>query len=105
MGRGDVPSGEIAATGMGNLALADQRLHRVPDLLPGTRPVHMVHLVAIDVIGPEPFRPAAGAANVTGRQATIVPSCGFSGRNAKPSQVLEKIGAPHRVMMRTTSTQ
>lgn len=36
---------------LGDLALANQLLHRLPDFLPGYGPVDVVHLVKIDVVG------------------------------------------------------
>ncbi len=55
---GDVPAGEVAGADVDDLALGDQHLHRLPDLLPGSRPVDVVHLVEVDVVGLQP--PQAG---------------------------------------------
>ena len=49
-----VPGGEVATADVADLALADQLLHRLPNLLPRRRPVDMVHLVQVDVIGLQP---------------------------------------------------
>src|SRR4051794_15455319 len=48
---GDVPSREVAAAGVEDLALRAQGLHRLPDLLPWRVPVDVVHLVEVDVVG------------------------------------------------------
>ena len=45
LGEGHVPGGEVAAADVADLALADQLLHRLPDLLPRRGPVDVVHLV------------------------------------------------------------
>ena len=70
---GHVPGGEVAAADVADLALADQLLHRLPDLLPRRGPVDVVHLVQVDVIGLQPpqarFRRAA---DVVGGQPAVV---------------------------------
>src|SRR3954463_8118930 len=45
------PAGKIAASDIGDFALADELLHRLPDLLPRRPPVDVVHLVEINVVG------------------------------------------------------
>jgi hypothetical protein len=73
LGQGHVPGGEVAAADVADLALADQLLHRLPDLLPRRGPVNVVHLIQVDVIGLQPPQARlAGAANVVGRQPAIV---------------------------------
>src|SRR5689334_13439376 len=47
----DVPAREVAAADVHDLALRDELLHRLPDLVPGRVPVDVVHLVEIDAIG------------------------------------------------------
>ena len=37
-----------------DLTLADQRVHGLPDLLPGTVAVHVVHLVEVDRLRAQP---------------------------------------------------
>jgi hypothetical protein len=51
LGSGDIPSSEIAATDVNHLALLHQEFHRLPDLLPRSVPIDVVHLVQVDVIG------------------------------------------------------
>src|SRR5438105_2083222 len=71
--KGHVPGGEIAAADVADLAVADQLLHRLPDLFPRRGSIDMVHLVQVNVIGLQPpqarlTRPA----DVVGRQPTVV---------------------------------
>src|SRR5438270_181402 len=47
----DVPAGEVRAAHVEHLALTDQLLHGLPDLLPRGRAVDVVHLVEVDVVG------------------------------------------------------
>lgn len=47
---GDVPPGEVAASGVQDLALLYCDLHRLPDLVPGGGAVDVVELVEVDVI-------------------------------------------------------
>src|SRR5215211_1007791 len=73
LGEGHVPAGEVPAADVADLALADQLLHRLPDLRPRRGPVDVVHLVQVDVIGLQPpHARLAGAANVVGRQSAVV---------------------------------
>lgn len=51
----DIPSGKVRGADIGELALADQLFHRLPDLLPRRRTVD-VDLVEIDVVRLQPFR-------------------------------------------------
>jgi hypothetical protein len=50
----DVPAGEVAAADTADLPLPNQLLHRLPDLLPRSGPVHVMHLIQIDMVGAEP---------------------------------------------------
>ena len=54
VGPGDVPAGEVAAADVDDLALADELLHRLPDLLPGRVPINVVHLIQVDDVGLQP---------------------------------------------------
>src|SRR5690606_37685874 len=49
----DVPGGEVAAADVEDLALAEQLLHRLPDLLPRRAAIDVVHLVEVDPIRAE----------------------------------------------------
>ncbi|KAG0922913.1 hypothetical protein G6F32_014469 [Rhizopus arrhizus] len=47
--------------------------HGLPDLFPGRGPVHVVHLVQVDMVGLQPAQAGlAGAADVVRRQTTII---------------------------------
>ena len=73
MGQGYVPGGEVAAADVADLALADQLLHRLPDLLPRRGPVDVVHLVQVDVVGPQPSQARlARPPQVVGGQPAVV---------------------------------
>ena len=50
VGPGDGPSRKVAGAGIGDLALSDQPVHRLPDLFDRRSPVDVVHLVEIDVV-------------------------------------------------------
>ena len=53
----------------------DELLHRLPDLLPRRASVDVVHLVQVDVVGPQSTKTVlAGLADVVRREATIVGS-------------------------------
>src|SRR6202035_2036259 len=72
-GLGDVPAGEVGGPGVKDLALRDEHLHRLPDLVPRGVPVDMVHLVQVDVVGPQPAqRRVAGAADVERGELPLV---------------------------------
>jgi hypothetical protein len=47
LGEGHIPAGEVAAAHVADLALADELLHRLPDLIPRRGPVDVVHLVQV----------------------------------------------------------
>ena len=73
LGEGHIPAGEVAAADVADLALADQLLHRLPDLLPRRGAVDVVHLVQVDVIGLQPPQARlAGASDVVGGQPAVV---------------------------------
>ena len=68
-----MPAGEVAAAHIDDLALLDQRVHRLPNLIPRSRPIHVMHLVEVDMVGLH--APEAGIArrsDVASRQATVV---------------------------------
>ena len=46
-----VPAGEVRAADVQHLALGDQQVHRLPDLVPRGVTVDVVHLVEVDVVG------------------------------------------------------
>jgi hypothetical protein len=73
LGRCDVPAGEVAAADVEHLAFADELFHRLPHLLPRRRPVDVVHLVEVEVIGLQPAQAVlTGLADVVGRQMPVV---------------------------------
>ena len=73
LGEGHVPAGEVPAADVADFALADQLLHRLPDVLPRRGPVDVVHLVRVDVIGLQPpHARLARAPDVVGRQSAVV---------------------------------
>ncbi len=51
VGLHDVPAGEVRAADVQHLALRDQQVHRLPDLVPRRVAVDVVHLVEVDVVG------------------------------------------------------
>ena len=72
---GDLPAGEVAATEVDHLAGSHKLLHRLPDLLPWRASVDVVHLVQVDVVGPQSTQAVlASLADVVSREATIVGS-------------------------------
>src|SRR5215468_5813770 len=50
----DMPAREVGRSGIQDLALSDQHLHRLPDLIPRRAPVDVMHLVQVDVVGTQP---------------------------------------------------
>ena len=73
VGLDDVPRGEVAAPHVEHLALLDEDLHRLPDLVPGRVAVDVVHLVKVDAVGLEaPQAVVAGAADVVRAEAAAV---------------------------------
>ena len=73
-----------------HLALRDQRLHRLPDLVPRRRPVDVVHLVEVDVVGLQPAQDASHAwrmcsAESTSRSASP-PCCRTPSSRGRPSR-------------------
>src|ERR1035438_5977018 len=70
VGLGDLPTREVTASDIQNLAFAVELFHGLPDLFPWARAVHMVHLVEVDVIGLEPLETGlTGFADVEGGKA------------------------------------
>ena len=70
---GDVPASEVRRPGIDDLALGAKDRHRLPDLVPRGVPVHVVHLVQIDAVRPQPpQRVVAGLADVHGGQEAVV---------------------------------
>jgi hypothetical protein len=73
LGGRDVPGGEVAAADVEHFAFADELFHGLPDLLPRRRPVDVVHLVEVDVVGLQPAQAVlAGLVDVVGRQVPVV---------------------------------
>jgi hypothetical protein len=72
-GGGNVPCREVAGPHVNHLALVPQLLEGLPSLVPGAFPVHVVHLVKIDVVGLESFEAAfAVFADLVRRKAAAV---------------------------------
>jgi hypothetical protein len=70
---GDVPAREVRRADVEDLALGDQGLHRLPDLVPRGVPVHVVHLVQVDVVGLEALEGRiARTADAQRRQVSLV---------------------------------
>ncbi len=60
---------KLDAPDVDDLALGDEQLHRLPDLVPGRVPVDVVHLVQVDVVGLQAAQAGlAGVADVPGRE-------------------------------------
>ena len=73
VGLGDVPAGEVGRADVQDLALGDEHLHRLPDLVPRSVPVDVVHLVQVDVVGAQPAqRRVAGPPDVQRGQLALV---------------------------------
>src|ERR1019366_7264956 len=53
VGLRDMPARDVRRSGIEDLALSDQDLHRLPDLIPRRAPVDVMHLVQVDVVGPQ----------------------------------------------------
>jgi hypothetical protein len=51
LGLRDRPAGEVRRADVDDLAVLDEHLHRLPDLIERRAPVHVMHLVQVDVIG------------------------------------------------------
>ena len=63
----DMPTGKVTAANINDFALANELLHSLPDLFPGSLTVDMMHLVEIDMIRLESTKAVlAGAADVQG---------------------------------------
>jgi hypothetical protein len=70
---GDVPTGEVAAAGVEDLALRHRGLHGLPDLVPRGVPVNVVKLEQVDVVGLQPLQALVErAADVQGRELGVV---------------------------------
>ena len=71
----DVPAGEVAAADVDDLALLDENLHRLPDLIPRCGAVDVMHLIEVDVVGLQPPQAgiARGANMASGEPAIIRP--------------------------------
>lgn len=68
-----MPAGEVAAADIGDFAVADECLHRLPDLVPRCEAIDMMHLVEVDVIGLEPAQARlTRATNVISGQAPVI---------------------------------
>src|SRR6202042_1624098 len=73
LGLGDMPPREVRRPDVDDLALGAQDLHGLPDLVPRRAAVHVMHLVQVDVVGPQPpQRVLAGPADVQRGQETVV---------------------------------
>src|SRR5579859_4109150 len=73
VGLRDMPPREVGRADVDDLALGDEDLHRLPDLVPRGIPVDVVHLVQVDVIGLEPAqRRVAGTPDVQRGQLALV---------------------------------
>src|SRR5438067_4515817 len=73
VGLHDVPTREVAAAHVDDLAFAHQLLHRLPDLFPRRGTVDVVHLVEVDVVGVEAAQAGfAGVPDVAGGEAPFV---------------------------------
>ena len=68
-----MPAGEVRRADVEDLALTHERLHRLPDLVPGRGPVDVVHLEEIDRVRLHPAeRLLARADDVQRREARLV---------------------------------
>src|ERR1700722_17241884 len=73
LGLGDVPAREVRRAHVNDLALGAQDVHGLPDLVPRRAAVHVVHLVQVDVVGPQPAqRLLTRPADIESRQETVV---------------------------------
>src|SRR5690606_16691191 len=72
-GRREVPAGEVARTDVADAALLDEGVERLPQFVPGAVTVDVVHLVELDVLGPQALEAAeAVLADLVGREAARV---------------------------------
>src|SRR3954447_7375773 len=99
VGRGDLPAGVVGGADVEHLALRDQRLARLPDLLPRRLQVDVVELVEVDPVGLQPAqRGLAGADDVACRQEGVVRPVGHPavhlGRQDRPVPPLAALGEP-----------
>ncbi|MNL14788.1 hypothetical protein D3C87_1357450 [compost metagenome] len=73
VGLGNLPAGEVGTADVDHLPLAHELLHRLPDLLPGRGPIHVMHLVEVDMIGLQATKTIfASLPDVIGREPPIV---------------------------------
>ncbi len=73
LGLGDVPAREVRRARVEHLALGDEGLHRLPDLVPRRVAVDVVELVQVDVVGLQPpQRRFAGPPDVQRGQEGVV---------------------------------
>ena len=73
LGLHEVPAREVRRADVEDLPLLDERVHRLPDLVPRRLPVDVVHLVQVDVVGLETTqRRLARAPDVARRQERVV---------------------------------
>src|SRR3954449_2911324 len=79
VGRGDLPARVVGGADVEHLALGDQRLARLPDLLPRRLQVDVMELVEVDPVGLQPAqRGLAGADDVARRQEGVVGPVGHA---------------------------
>ena len=90
LGLGDVPAGEVAAARVQDLALLDGDLDRLPDLIPGRVPVHVMELVEIDVVRLQPLQ--------AGIQRPADIQCGELGLVGPVRHGAVQLGGEHRVL-------
>ena len=68
-----MPAGEVATPNVDHLSLLVQLFHRLPDLFPGRFAIDMMHLVQIDMVGPQPPQAVlAGPADVERREPGLI---------------------------------
>src|SRR5688572_30115486 len=73
LGLCNVPAREIAAADVEYLALAAELFHGLPEFLPGTVTIDVMHLVKIDVVCLQPTEAFfAGPLDMKGRQSRLV---------------------------------
>src|SRR5258708_23539055 len=70
---GNMPTSKGTTTNIHDLALVCQLLHRLPDLLPRSLTINMVHLVEIDMIGLQTAQTLlTSTPNVQSREARLI---------------------------------
>ena len=69
----EMPACEVGGADIDDLALIAEDLHRLPDLIPWSRAVDVVHLVKVDVVGLHALeRRIAGPADVQCRELAVI---------------------------------